>query len=394
MMRVCPRCSRACWSPLALAQRARCLPMWVAVGMACCLGTIGCRPTVEQAVELQPVRYDLADRAEPPQATAEDRAHGELTERLERVLAVGSKRILSASRHAAWQIMHGVLCYGPQLQLDTPDRGRVGALDYLLSGGQVQGFELMLGDLFSDGRLRGVQAKLEPGSYQGQGHVDQWIAIMAMADIPLDTPIQLGEVQTTVEGLARQAQYDVSRNLLDEYSWTLIALTHYFPHEPRWVAWGDYEVSWEMLVEQELRRELDTSPCGGTHRMAGLVAAVNAHRRLGLPDSPIWQAARERIERMLERVEQLRLPDGNLSAYYFAKLGASHDVHAQLASTGHLFEFCALALPEQRLREAWVAQAATAVCRLLEVTEREEVDCGALYHALRGLKIYRARITR
>ncbi|RMF43325.1 MAG: hypothetical protein D6753_05520 [Planctomycetota bacterium] len=321
-------------------------------------------------------------------------ADGGLFSRIDQELRLGQQRRMSSDRNAAWQIMHGVICYGSDLQIETPDAGTVGALSYMLGGGSVRGFELQPGDLLPDGSMRGVKARLEPGSYEGQGHVDQWIAILAMAGVPRETPIRIGDEMATVEAFARQAQYDVSRNVLDEYSWTLIALTHYFPDQPRWTAWGDYAVSWEDLVAQELEKDLDSSPCGGTHRMAGIVAALRARQRLGLPDSPVWDRAAERVDRLLAHVESTRLADGTLSAYYFAKPGRTNDLGAQLAGSGHVFEFCALALPDERLTEAWVQMAARRICDLLEATRDQDLDCGALYHALHGLKVYRQRLAR
>ncbi len=348
----------------------------------------GCRPpTATVPIDHPASSAASVDARQPPPG-------GAVAACIDRELRLGLQRRMSIDRNAAWQIMHGVICYGFDLRIETPDARTVGALKYLFDGGHVRGFELQPGDVLPGRGLRGVKARLEPGSYEGQGHVDQWIAILAMAKVPGETPIRIGAEVATVEAFARQSQYDVSRNVLDEYSWTLIALTHYFPDEPRWTAWGDHRVSWEDLVEQELQRDLDTSPCGGTHRMAGIVAALQAKRRLGLPDSPVWQQAERRVGDLLERVESTRLADGTLSAYYFTKGGRSNDVSAQLASSGHVFEFCALALPDERLNEAWVRMAAQRVCDLLEATRDQDLDCGALYHALHGLKVFRERSMR
>jgi hypothetical protein len=145
----------------------------------------------------------------------------ELQTRIEKVLNDGLQgRELNASENAAWQIMHGVVCYGTELMLQTPDRGQIGALEYAFSNGQIIGFEISAGDidLPSTGR-HGVKARLEPGSYIGQGHVDQWLAVLAMGQVPIDTPLRIGEQEFTVRDWARQAQFDVTNNLLDEFSW-------------------------------------------------------------------------------------------------------------------------------------------------------------------------------
>ncbi|MCA9129823.1 MAG: hypothetical protein KDB22_22205, partial [Planctomycetales bacterium] len=56
-------------------------------------------------------------------------AESELRQRMINVLQLGlEQRQLSSTENAAWQIMHGVACYGMQLSISTPDRGDVGAV--------------------------------------------------------------------------------------------------------------------------------------------------------------------------------------------------------------------------------------------------------------------------
>lgn len=288
--------------------------------------------------------------------------------------------------------MHAVIPYGMDLQIDTPDRGEVSAVEYAFDNGMLDGFELRVEPepLEATGRP-GIAARFNPGSYIGQGHVDQWLAIFAMAKIPLETMVKVGEKSLTLEDWARQTQWDVSKNPVDEYAWTLIALTHYFPNEPRWMTEAGVEVSWELLLEYELKQSNSETACGGTHRMAGIVSALNAQARLGLADSKVWQEARAQVENALDQVRQSRGTDGRLSSYYFSRPGSSRDLFAELSSAGHLFEFVALAASDSELQSAWVERAANHLCELLELTSNQELDCGALYHALHGLRVYQTR---
>lgn len=346
---------------------------------------LGCGPRAD-------VPYVGLTSSNSPAPAASD-AYTGMAKRIDRVLDENlNNRLLDAEINAAWQIMHGVICYGSDLTLQTPDRGVVGALDYAFDGGQIMGFELMPGEhpLASTGRP-GLKARFEPGSYIGQGHVDQWLAIFAMAELPIDTKIQAGDRSFTLVDWARQAQHDVSNNILDEYSWTLIALTHYFPDEPTWIAAGGAEASWEQLVARELEYELSGSPCGGTHRMAGIARALKAKQRLSLPDSPVWSRAEALVGELLEKTKMYRGRGGKLSSYYFERPGDTADLSAELASAGHLLEFVALAAPREELTSEWVARAADRLCSVLEATRTHDLDCGSLYHALSGLKIYRQR---
>ena len=363
---------------------------WIVVLAGACPCLSGCGPGLQgTAAPVGLAASNVEVAAESNRALSQD----PLQQRLQVALSEGLHgRSLNAQVNAAWQIMHGVIPYGQALMLETPDRGRSSAVQYALTGGQINGFELMAGQetLSSTGRP-GLKARLEPGSYIGQGHVDQWLAIFAMAGLPLETPVEHDGQQFTLIDWARQAQHDVTRNMLDEYSWTLIALTHYFPDEPQWQAAAGQTVSWEQLVDVELDYDLVLSPCGGTHRLAGLTRAVQAKQRLQLPDTPVWQQAEVAIERALNHVREYRAPNGRLSSFYLERAGTTADVTAELASSGHLFEFAALALPESELSAAWMEAAAGRICDLLTAARRVELDCGALYHALNGLKIYHER---
>lgn len=310
------------------------------------------------------------------------------------------ERVLDTEVNAAWQIMHAVICYGEELQVQTPDRGKIGAVEYLFTEGPVNGFELSHGDpLLKTTNRPGLRARLEPGSYVGQGHVDQWIAICAMADLPLDRKILAHDSEFTLEDWVRQTQADIPNNMLNEFSWTLIALTHYLPQEPEWISTviqnngstEDYELTWEDLVAEELRYGLEDVACGGTHKMAAVVRALQAKQRLGLPDTETWVEAQALVDELILAAKQYRDGQGRLSAHYFARAGSTVDLNSQLAGSGHTFEFVALAIPEEQLSENWVELAAQRLCLDLKAMEPADLDCGALYHALNGLNLYQKR---
>ncbi len=323
---------------------------------------------------------------------APEKSSSNLREDLDRAIQLAlDGRLLSSTRNAAWQIMHGVLCFGSQLPLETPDRGVVSATQFALSGGSFEGWELSLGDHLPTVGKHGIKARLEPGSFIGQGHVDQWIAIFAMANMPIETPVTVAGNSLTLAEWARQAQRDVCSNPLREYSWTLITLTSYFPNEPSWQTADGQTWTWERMVEQEVTYDLTLSPCGGTHRLMGLVLAIQAHQRLGLPISPTWNRAQEIVEQSVSTIRSMQNSDGSLSSHYLVRPGASSDLGATLGSTGHLLEVLSAKLSAEELSQPWVERAAARVCEIILVTSSVDVDCGALYHAVRGLKLYREK---
>ncbi len=85
--------------------------------------------------------------------------------------------------HAFWTIFHGILGVGPDdaMILDPVTKKRTKAIDYLASGGEVNGLEFTP-------TADGVEVVTMPGSIIGQGHQDQFVAEMAEWDLPRDIP--------------------------------------------------------------------------------------------------------------------------------------------------------------------------------------------------------------
>ncbi len=317
--------------------------------------------------------------------------HFNLQRRIAKVLDENlSLRLLSAQTNAAWQIMHGVIAYGDRLPLEL-DAKRGNTLEFLLGGGLVNGWELAPGDhLPSTGRT-GLKARLEPGSYIGQGHVDQWLAILAQADIPLNRRVEARAKEFTVLDWARQAQWDVPDNPVLEYSWTIIALTRYFPDEQTWTAKDGKTWTFEPLAAFESKQDLGQSPCGGMHRLMGLSHAVQFRQRHQGEITGGWKLAEDKVVDSVDKIRRFQNNDGTFSTNHTERPGTSADLSTMISSTGHTLEFLSFALPREQLEEDWIVRAADRLCVLLEVSREADLDCGGLYHALNGLRLYYQR---
>jgi hypothetical protein len=352
------------------------------LAVACSMVFLGCEDKVSvDRVELNEVRG---------KALGIDSAVD--NERLESVLSRELiHRRLSLKRHAAWQIMHGFLAYGKELPIDS-DGNSVNLLDHLLEGGQMQGWDIYPGDVIPTTGRRGVVARLSESDYFGQGHIDQWLAIFAQQRIPKESTIRLGGEVFTLEDWLRQSQWDVSRNYTAEYSWTLIALTYYFPNERVWTARDGKEWDWETLVEFELGESLVSSACGGSHRLEALAMALETHLKSGGKLEGVWLKTQQRLESEINKVRTWQNMDGSLSSHFFERPGTTSDLVQRLSSSGHLFEFAAIASPEDKLLDPWMQRAAYRVCELLDLTQNTDLECGSLYHALNGLRVYKERL--
>jgi len=309
-------------------------------------------------------------RADTGDAVASPIDRRKLCKRIDAVLAhARDDRRLDASVHGAWQVVHGILAFGRDFPL-RHDGTDSAALDYLLDGGRLTGWNLRTGS-------PGVIALLEEGSNTGQGHPDQWLGYLSQCGrqgIPRDTKLVVGKKTSfTVNDLLTQAQADIRPGR--EATWTLMALSAYLPIDATWTASDGTKWSTERVVQMEADADIVTSACGGAHRLYGLVAALKKHRAATghTPEqlSGGWAAAQEVIDE---------------------RPGTSADVFAKLSATGHIFEVLSLSLDDEQLSEPWVTRAADRLVTMLEQTADVDVECGCLYHAAHGLLLYSDRV--
>lgn len=349
--------------------------LFSATAAVCCLLAGGCgRPAGEPA-------------AQPATAAV---SPAELCPRINRVLdQTRNGRQLSTAAQGAWQVVHGILAFGEEFTV-LHEGQPVPALDYLLSGGRLAGWKLRPGP-------HGIIAVVEEGSTLGQGHPDQWLGYLSQCGsdgIPLERPLLVGDQQAMVGDLLSQAQADLRPG--QEATWTLMALATYLPPDSSWQGADGETWNLERVMAMELEADLAESACGGAHRLYGLATAVNRYRQrhpeASKPLAGVWGEAELTIADCIERSRQFQQADGSFSTQYFERPASSPDVFAKLGSSGHIFEFLAVALPAERLTEPWVLRGADRLVTMLEQTADIDVECGALYHAAHGLLLYRNRV--
>lgn len=304
------------------------------------------------------------------------------------------KRSLSADVNGAWQVIHGAIAYGDQLPMQV-DGNSVPAIDFLFSGGMMNGWELSLGPVLPITQRNGILARVEAGSYIGQGHSDQWLGYFSQIPLALNRKIVVDNQTLSIADWARQAQWDVPKNPFKEYSWTLIALTNFFPDEQQWQASDGNTWTLEPLVRFEAQQDLTESACGGMHRLMGLAHAVQYRKRnKGLFDEG-WAMAKRVVEDSIDKARRFQNSDGSFSTNYTSRPGNSIDLSNGISATGHTLEFLSYALNASELSEPWMERATTRLCDMLKASEGIDLECGGAYHALAALKLYhRKRFTK
>jgi hypothetical protein len=302
-------------------------------------------------------------------------------------------RTLNTATHNAWQIVHGILPYGRSFMIEHEGQ-KIGALDWLLKGGNLNGWDLKEGD-------HGVVAVLAPGSKAAQGHPDQWIGYLSHGGedgrngLHPDTKIVVRGKEYIMGDLLSQALTDIQPG--QEASWTLMTLAAYRPSDFAWESRDGEKWNVERVAEMEANLPVvgEGASCGGTHRLYGLTAALNRYmQESGKKSEELtggWKKVDDVVTDCVKKTRAFQQPDGSFSTNFFARPGRSPDVDTTLHSTGHTLEWLCIALDDKQFNEPWVTAAVNRLCQLLEDNANRELDCGALYHGARGLILYRDR---
>ncbi len=323
-----------------------------------------------------------------PQDSGQDnpevKAPHSLRERIEAALANVRNRDLQTT-NAFWTIFHGILGSGFETTLFDPDtRERIRAIDYVCNGGPVRGMTFLP-------TAHGLDVET-PRDFVGQGHQDQFIAEMAQWGMPLDRRFRVAGREHTFDHFVRHAQMRASVNAGQELSWAIIVIGQYRGTDVSWTNERGERLHFEDLVRYELDQPIDSAACGGTHRLFGLAWVHELHRRRGGTDAGVWSQVAAKTQEQKQRAKAHRNADGSFSTRYLAGPGNATDIQLRIGTTGHVFEWLALTLPEDELREPWVQEAAGRLSLMILENAGNPVESGALYHAAHGLHIYRTRV--
>ncbi len=317
----------------------------------------------------------------------------QLRERIDRVLDhTLNQRRLNTKDHAAWQIVHALLAFGDQLQIEHEGQ-LVPALQWLLDGNTLTGWNLRPGD-------RGVVVPVEVGSKTGQGHPDQWLGYLSQTGLDPTTKLVVAGKDYTVFDLLTQAQWDLTPGM--EATWTLMAVgnPHYWNLDDPWQSRNGQTWTVEELARMEgdeLKSQVVGGSCGGTHRLYALAMAVN--QKLindNLKPEQLtggWIVADKTVQKYKNLCrDKFQNRDGTFSGHYFTRPGMVADISDQIGTTGHIFEFLVASMSDAELREPWMLAACDRLVTLMDQARDVPLDCGGLYHAAHGLLLYRDRL--
>lgn len=288
--------------------------------------------------------------------------------------------------HGFWTVFHGILGLGPDVTLLDPQTGeRVKALDRICTGTGIRGLEFLpLND--------GLDVVTMPGTGVGQGHQDQFVAEMVEWGVPATRSLTVNGKPYTFADFYRYAKMRASVTKNQELSWAIVIVGSLFGTDHQWTNTFGEKIGYEDIVRYELNQPIDTAACGGTHRLWGLTWAYQLHRARGGQATGVWQDLRNKTDLYKMNARKFQHPDGSFSTGYVSKAEDNKELPARIASTGHVLEWLSLELSDDELRQPWMQQAASALAVMILENQNNPIDGGALYHAVHGLYIYRARV--
>lgn len=288
------------------------------------------------------------------------------------------------TNYAFWTVFHGILGLGPTLELTEAETGRrVNALDHICAGRDLRGMDF---------RATGHGYDVFMGQIGvSQGHQDQFIAEMAQWNMPIDRKFTISGHAATFGDFIRHCQMRARVSANQELSWAILVIAQYLGTDFAWTNGYGEHLRFDDLVRYELAAPVEDAACGGTHRLFGLTWAYHLHHRSGKVTQGVWADVVSKTATYRDRARQLRNPDGSFSTEFFRGPGHAPDPTLRINSTGHIFEWLALALTDAELRENWVEEAANALALMIIDAGDRPIEGGSLYHAVHGLLIYYAR---
>jgi hypothetical protein len=288
--------------------------------------------------------------------------------------------------HGFWTVFHGILGLGLSVTLQNPDTGaKVNAIDYIAAGGEVRGLEFIP-------TKYGVDVKTGALQFVGQGHQDQFIAEMGEWGIPANKKFLVNGKEYTFMDFVRHAQMRAQVTSNQELSWAVVVIGEYLGTDITWTNGAGEKLRYEDLVRYELDQPVESAACGGTHRLFGLTWAYYLHLRKGGKTDGIWKEVVEKTHKYQRLAKKYQNPDGSFSSNHFRGPGNTPDMQQRISTTGHMLEWLALSLTDEELREPWMQEAANALALMFFDIQGQEMEGGALYHAVHGLLLYYARV--
>lgn len=329
----------------------------------------------------EPAAVHRPASAPPPPSSSRLEA---LRGKIARTVAAYQRRPLNTLAHNPWEVMHWALAYGAESKLRVGSTGGdlVNAFEWMNQGRRCNGLVMVAAEKDRVIALRGKGM---------QGHVAQYLAVMAQARLPQSTPLLIGGREFTIADLIETEQQGCREK--SELTFALIAMAHYLDTDESWRSADGVEWSLPKLVREELAQPLRGAPCGGSHRLFGLAYACQRRRESTGRLDGIYATADRYVRGHQQRMfDELQNRDGSFSTDWFNKPEDNGDVERKLRTTGHMLEFLVSTADQAVLYHPRTIDAVEFLTDVLHDEPERDWKIGPMCHGLHALIIYQERL--
>jgi|GEM_PF-870280 len=286
----------------------------------------------------------------------------------------------TSENRSPWGVMHATLAWGLDGEI-LVDGKPYNAIASLCENKTLKGVKMLE---LEDGNLTPRQG---PGL---QGHPGQFLAILAQNNIDIQREIICQGQKFTVSDLV---EYEKATCETDsELTFKLIGLNFYLTADATWTANDGTQWSVERLLREEIAQPINKVTCGGTHRLMAISLALKRRLASGESLTGTWEIASTYIDDYQQYALTLFNPDGSFSSEWFERRGALRDPQRWMQTTGHVLEWLAVSLSDEQLLDPRIIRSVTFLSELLKIEAGQEWSIGPRAHALRSLRLYKARL--
>jgi len=187
--------------------------------------------------------------------------------------------------------------------------------------------------------------------YGLQSRPSQLLAALALARVPAEYPMRVGDTTRTVADLVESEKLSCRSGA--DMSLKLVGLAYYVD-APTWKNDLDEEWSLEKIIKEELAHPTLAAGGAGLDRLLGISYAVYRHEKRKLPVEGQYTRAKKYVGEFQNFAFGIQNSDGSWG-YFLSGRGANRDDAAALRSSGYVLEWLALSLPEDRLDDPGMA---------------------------------------
>ena len=218
----------------------------------------------------------------------------------------------------------------------------------------------------------------------------QMAAMLALSRVPASYPARANGNVRTVADLIEYEK--LSCRTAADMSLKLVALAYYV-QQPTWHNSLGEEWSLERVVRSELARPVGNTPHGATTRLLGLSYALDHAAHRGKTVQGDFQRAKQFVLDSIDYALRTQNSDGSWGR------NANRDYASALSFTGHVLEWLALTLPEDRLEDPRIVTSISYLDGLLSsqryqggVQAFSAREISAVMHSTHALAIYDQRV--